>query len=158
MNGCHDLPRASVALLPTMAAARQARRFVVETLEGWQLASVIERAELLVSELVSNAIRHAGSGSRVVLVDGPAWVRIEVSDHGGGGAVVRTPGVDDVGGRGLLLVQKLADRGVRPSAAASTSYGVRSRNDESGARPRRACMDQYMASRITDSGIDDRRG
>jgi anti-sigma regulatory factor (Ser/Thr protein kinase) len=102
--------RASLALLPTVAAARQARRFVVDTLEGWQLASVIERAELLVSELVSNAIRHAGSGSRVLLVDGPAWVRIEVYDHGPGGAVLRTPGLDELGGRGLLLVQTIADR------------------------------------------------
>ncbi len=102
--------RASVVLLPTKTAARQARRFVVDTLEDWQLASVVERAELLVSELVSNAVRHAGSGSRVELVEGPSFVRIEVADRGSGGAVVRTPRFDEIGGRGLLLVQAMADR------------------------------------------------
>jgi anti-sigma regulatory factor (Ser/Thr protein kinase) len=87
-----------------------ARRFVVSTLEKWSVASVCERAELLVSELVTNVIRHATSSPRIVITDDRRCVRIEVFDEGPGGAVQHQPGTMSIGGHGLLLVEAMADR------------------------------------------------
>jgi anti-sigma regulatory factor (Ser/Thr protein kinase) len=101
---------ASLAVSATSAAPRQARRFVVATLEGWSMESVGERAELLVSELVTNVIRHAACSPRVVLTEHDGCVRIEVFDEGPGGAVQRQRESLDVGGHGLLLVEAVADR------------------------------------------------
>ena len=102
--------RASIAVSRTSAAPRMARRFVVSTLEKWSVASVCERAELLVSELVTNVIRHAACSPRVVVIEDDGCVRIEVFDEGPGGAVQQEPGTTDVGGHGLVLVEALADR------------------------------------------------
>ena len=102
--------RASLAVSETSAAPRQARRFVVATLAEWSVGSVSERAELLVSELVTNVIRHAGCSPRIVISEDDGYVRIEVFDHGPGGAVQRQRATDDVGGHGLLLVEAVADR------------------------------------------------
>jgi anti-sigma regulatory factor (Ser/Thr protein kinase) len=94
----------------TSSAPRLARRFVVATLEEWAAGSACERAELLVSELVTNVIRHATSSPRVVITDEDGCVRIEVFDGGPGGAIQQEPGTVDVGGHGLLLVAAIADR------------------------------------------------
>ena len=102
--------RASIAVARTTSAPRQARRFVVATLEEWSVCSVCERAELLVSELVTNVIRHAASAPRIVIIEDDGRVRIEVFDEGPGGAVQQEPGTTDVGGHGLVLVEALADR------------------------------------------------
>ncbi|MCW3011029.1 MAG: ATP-binding protein [Solirubrobacterales bacterium] len=77
---------------------------------------------LLVSEMVTNAVRHAGAtGSpRVLLVveGGPGQVRVEVHDEGPGFTAPAEPGPRDEGtsGWGLYLVQKLARRwGTEPA-------------------------------------------
>ena len=72
----------------------------------------LESLRLLVTELVSNAVRHAGAPTvdLVVLVSAPA-VRVEVTDHGPGFEPAgRTRGQDPEGGWGLYLVERLADR------------------------------------------------
>jgi len=101
---------ASVALPATTTAPRDARRFTVETLRKWGADTVVEEAELIVSELVTNALRHASSPSRVVLSTNDSCLRIEVADDGRGGAVRRNAGPEDSNGRGLLLVEAMADR------------------------------------------------
>jgi anti-sigma regulatory factor (Ser/Thr protein kinase) len=85
----------------------------------WGLAEeTAETAVLLLSELVTNAVRHSRvRGRRIevrcVLRDG--LLRVEVSDAGTGAPVARTAGADDESGRGLALVAALAaDWGVRP--------------------------------------------
>ena len=75
-------------LSPSPPSVRHARRFVSECLGDADDAS--EVAVLLTSELVTNAIQHGGPHS-------PS-------------ASVRLPVQDLVGGRGLLLVERLADR------------------------------------------------
>jgi len=76
---------------------------------------VVETAELVLSELVTNALRvHVPSGQQVgvriarSLEDG--LLRLEVSDEGQGRPEVRTPSDEETGGRGLLLVEALAHR------------------------------------------------
>src|SRR5262249_29260497 len=101
---------ATLALSATSAAPRQARRFVVATLEEWSVGSVRDRAGLLVSELVTNVIRHVACSPRIVVTEDDGCVRIEVFDAGPGGAVQRQREMHDVGGHGLLLVEAVADR------------------------------------------------
>lgn len=102
--------KASVELPAARTAPRDARRFTARTLHDWKADHVTEEAELIVSELVTNAFRHADSPSRLTLSMDGDCLRIEVVDHGSGGAVRRHARPDDVSGRGLLLVEVMADR------------------------------------------------
>ncbi|MET7320707.1 ATP-binding protein [Streptomyces sp. NPDC005549] len=85
-------------------------------LGGWRVGQeVLESAELVLSELVTNALRVRVPSDRQVgvkiarsLADG--LLRLEVSDAGSGRPEVRAPGDEEIGGRGLLLVEALAHR------------------------------------------------
>lgn len=101
---------ASVALPAATTAPRDARHFTVETLQEWGVDAVSDEAELIVSELVTNALRHARSPSRVALSATDSCLRIEVADDGQGGAVRRHAVPEDTGGHGLMLVEAMADR------------------------------------------------
>lgn len=86
------------------------RSFVRAELAGWDLARLTDVAELLVSEVVTNAVRHAGTGGTVELRRTEQGIRIDVADHGSGVPVRRTPGPDEIAGRGLGIVDTLASR------------------------------------------------
>jgi anti-sigma regulatory factor (Ser/Thr protein kinase) len=66
---------------------------------------------LIVSELMSNAVRHARRGSLRVVVERPetACLRIGVVDFSKVPPVRRAPDPEDEGGRGLVLVAELAE-------------------------------------------------
>ncbi|MEU9093943.1 ATP-binding protein [Streptomyces sp. NPDC048428] len=90
-----------------------AREFVREALADWGFGEV--RADdvlLCVSELATNALVHAvppGRGYRVMLwLRDEGQVRVEVHDSGDGEPGVREP--DGESGRGLVIVDALADR------------------------------------------------
>jgi anti-sigma regulatory factor (Ser/Thr protein kinase) len=102
--------RASLELPATTLSPRSARRFVAATLPRWGAVGAVERAELIVSELVTNVIRHPSTACRLVLAQNDGRLRIEVVDFGAGGAIRRHPQIDEVNGRGLLLVEAMADR------------------------------------------------
>ena len=74
--------------------------------------SMLDTVQLLVTELVTNSVRHAGSSAvdlRVHLTD--PQVRLEVTDRGPGFEFEqRVPGQSPEGGWGLYLVDSLADR------------------------------------------------
>ncbi|WNI17245.1 ATP-binding protein [Actinacidiphila sp. ITFR-21] len=100
--------------LPCAApSAAEARRLVRTALGVWGLDALADEAELVVSELVGNAVRHTRCRLIQVSVARPArgTVRVAVAD----GSYVRPvpraqPGDEDVCGRGLVLVAALADR------------------------------------------------
>ena len=72
----------------------------------------LESLRLLVTELISNAVRHAGARTvdLMVLVTRPS-VRVEVTDRGPGfDPTVQGVDHDREGGWGLFLVERLADR------------------------------------------------
>jgi anti-sigma regulatory factor (Ser/Thr protein kinase) len=97
---------------PTSAAAA---RTALSGLAAALPLDLFSDMTLLVSELVANSIRHAGVGDcRGVRLSVTAWddgVRVEVRDSGPGFALRRrVPAVGDTSGRGLFLVDKLADR------------------------------------------------
>ena len=103
--------------LPAAApAARLARQVACQVLASWQVAHLQEVAVLLVSELVSNVVRHARTTPEIILrleVKG-TWLRIEVEDGDLRWPRPRTPAGLDGSGFGLVLVGTLADKwGVR---------------------------------------------
>ena len=81
----------------------------------WGCAEAVADAELLVSELVTNAVLHARSGARVDIEHVGTTVRVAVCDDSPALPRVRHYGPEAVTGRGMLLVQRIADRwGVEP--------------------------------------------
>jgi PAS domain S-box-containing protein len=102
-----------LAALPSSAgeARRAVRRAVEHSLaELDSLEELVDDLVIAVSELVTNAVLHAGSGIRLRVLARPTRVRIEVFDDSP--HLPRTRGAEGVGvtGRGLRLVAELADR------------------------------------------------
>jgi anti-sigma regulatory factor (Ser/Thr protein kinase) len=103
-----------ISLAPAPSAATQARTEVTERLAQRLGKRTLEDVRLLVTELITNALRHGSlkNGDEVSVkasVDGGV-VRIEVTDPGTGGEVApRDPGPRG-GGYGLYLVEQLAKR------------------------------------------------
>ena len=103
-------------------AVGQARHQLAAALDGWGLADFAEGAALVLSELMTNALRHVRPTevlvieTRFVPMDG--GVRIEVYDAGADRPELRKAAVDEEGGRGLALVDALTGGrwGVRGSA------------------------------------------
>lgn len=91
-------------------APGESRRFTRETLAGWGLGELSEVAELLVSEMVTNAVGHAASGGAVVMCRTDSGIRVEVSDSGAGEVRPRSAEPHDVGGRGMAIVATLSSR------------------------------------------------
>ncbi|GLX02424.1 ATP-binding protein [Microtetraspora sp. NBRC 16547] len=100
--------RASWALQPEASSTPTARHLVRAQLGGWGCGEHCEVAELLVSELVTNALRHGSGGPVLTLTSADGTLRCEVEDESP--VPVRTcpAPLDDEGGRGLLLVDALS--------------------------------------------------
>ncbi|GHF23608.1 hypothetical protein GCM10010218_00020 [Streptomyces mashuensis] len=121
--------RAAATFEPVGRSVAAARAFVRDALQGWGFPDVIDDAVVLTSELVTNAVVHAGTHADVLCARTDSGVRIEVSDryperelpvHNPG---ARTAGIDREGGRGLLLCAALASRwGVEYSATQKTVW------------------------------------
>ncbi len=108
---------------PDDRAPGAARRFARATLGDWGLGALCETVELLVSEVVTNAVGHAHSGGQMVLTEMPSGLRVEVSDKGAGEVAPRDAGPEDVTGRGMAIVAALATRwGVHEGAPDAVWY------------------------------------
>jgi anti-sigma regulatory factor (Ser/Thr protein kinase) len=115
LGGVGDRVAAAVDLTVAcgVAAAGAARAGIRDGLGGHVDDGVLADVELIVSELVTNSVRHAGLAAgallRVGASIGDGIVRLEIDDAGMAGDVAfRTPGED--GGFGLRLVDALAER------------------------------------------------
>jgi DNA-binding NarL/FixJ family response regulator len=102
--------QASTSLSNDPRSAGDARRFVAGTLESWELGPLVDTVALLTSELVTNAVVHAGSDVDVVVRLTGAIARVEVTDRSELAPAPRHSSVEDDSGRGLALVQALARR------------------------------------------------
>src|SRR5690348_7682537 len=91
------------------AIVASARRQVAERLANWGLHEAAFTTELVVSELVTNAIRHAQSPIQLRLIRDRTLI-CEVSDGSSTAPHLRRARAFDEGGRGLLLVSRLALR------------------------------------------------
>ncbi|MER6185543.1 ATP-binding protein [Streptomyces sp. NPDC001652] len=107
-------------------AVRAARTAVRGRLRDWNLDSVADITTLLVSELVTNALRHATGpiGVRLVRPAGLGDVLlVEVSDPLPDPPRERVARPEDEGGRGLQLVAHSSRRwGTRPGATGKTVW------------------------------------
>lgn len=101
--------QAETALPCDAGSAGAARRFVTSRLAAVGLGELADTAELLVSELVTNAVLHAHT-SVIVTVEatGPRSARVTVRDGSRLAPAPRRHSVSSGTGRGLLLVQQLA--------------------------------------------------
>jgi anti-sigma regulatory factor (Ser/Thr protein kinase) len=98
--------------LPSTNSAPAQARGALDQISGRIAPQRMRDVRLLVSELVTNAVRHAdGEGVRLVVTLTGGTLRIEVHDPGRGFEVHPPP--DDplrASGWGLVLVEELADR------------------------------------------------
>lgn len=108
--------RAAATFEPVGRSVAAARGFVRDTLQGWGLADVIDDAVVLTSELVTNAVVHAGTAADVICLREDSGIRVEVVDRHPERELPlqessHQPGSPDrEGGRGLLLCAALASR------------------------------------------------
>ncbi|TDD09909.1 ATP-binding protein [Nonomuraea diastatica] len=84
-----------------------ARRFVDQTLTAWGVMEVAFDAQLVVSELVTNAMRHGGGVAQLRLLSHGAELACVVADHSHTVPVTAAPDVFSEFGRGLRLVDAL---------------------------------------------------
>ncbi|AYA21026.1 ATP-binding protein [Streptomyces alfalfae] len=98
-----------------LRAVSEVRGALREFLRQWGRPGAADVAELLTSELVTNALVHTDDDAVVTASVGPRGLRVEVRDFAGNRPEPRAPDPDDsTHGRGLVLVQSLADAwGVR---------------------------------------------
>ena len=113
MNTLCSSPRDAVSatFAPRREAVSQARGFVRQALQGWGAEEVLDDALLLVSELVTNAVVHAGTQADVRCEVSPEGVRIDVVDRHGCGWFPEAgmPPVEAEGGRGMAMAAALAE-------------------------------------------------
>ncbi|MFI5868277.1 ATP-binding protein [Streptomyces sp. NPDC051546] len=131
---CFDLPaKPRAVVLVRRRVLRQLGIWV-----GWLDDETTHGIEVIVSELLTNAVLHAG-GARIGLTlrlgnrPGGVWLRIDVADRGHPERAARTPApADQESGRGLALVEAFSFR--------------------SGTRPTRQGKDCWAELRIAQSG------
>jgi len=115
-----DATATTVELAARPEAAGTARR-MIEPLEEELSHDVIERAKLLVTELIANSLlhaeRHLDDSIRLQLELLPDRFRVQVVDSGPGfEPKINTPTMYQHSGWGLFLLDQMSDRwGVRPS-------------------------------------------
>lgn len=115
------LTTASCELPPHYEAVGQARRFARQTLRGWGLDQMVDDVALVVSELVTNALRHGlGDGGplgpaaaappvRLGLARWSSRLVCSVRDPSSRGPAPRSPGAAAESGRGLHLVASCSE-------------------------------------------------
>jgi anti-sigma regulatory factor (Ser/Thr protein kinase) len=97
-----------IALPPEPRSARQARRFVGDALHQLGADALRERASLLVSEVVTNAILHARTPLTLEVAFNGRTVWIGVTDGSTGSPLQRSYSRDATTGRGLVLLEALS--------------------------------------------------
>jgi serine phosphatase RsbU (regulator of sigma subunit)/anti-sigma regulatory factor (Ser/Thr protein kinase) len=142
VKGRRDLA-ASAAYEPEPAAVAAARRFVRETLRSWQIPDrsgwLVDDAVLLTSELVTNAVVHAGTPLRVCCRLDGGEIEVSVRDSHPTRTIGDEPAADDAertNGRGLMLPAALASSwGVSYSRTAKAVWFRLAVSDKPADRP-----------------------
>ncbi|MET7540888.1 SpoIIE family protein phosphatase [Streptomyces sp. NPDC005349] len=108
--------RAAATFDPVGRSVATARAFVRDTLQGWGFPDIIDDAVVLTSELVTNAVVHAGTSAEVLCLRTDDGVRVEVADRYPEREIplqqsaINMGNPDREGGRGLQLCAALATR------------------------------------------------
>lgn len=96
-------------LPPQLDAAARSRTFVRAALLAWGLEDLLDPVLLLTSEIVSNALLHAGTDMAVRVQRDGSGVRVDVADGSGVPPVRRRTSMSATTGRGVQLLDSLAD-------------------------------------------------
>ncbi|WSP90044.1 ATP-binding protein [Streptomyces sp. NBC_01233] len=115
MSGYPSVDRRSRCVLPFTAEAAELcllRRIVRDQLVVWGLPALAEDAQLAVTELTANVIKHVGAGTSATLVmesePAEARLRVEIHDKSHTTPVMERPSREEESGRGLHLLAALA--------------------------------------------------
>jgi anti-anti-sigma regulatory factor/anti-sigma regulatory factor (Ser/Thr protein kinase) len=113
-------------LSPSPAAAALARSTVVAACAAWRLGDVVDRAELIVTELVGNAVVHAGTEMELVVSRRDGLLSVSLGDACADPPRRRSHDrVDATGGRGLVLIEALATSwGYLPTRAGKVVWAL----------------------------------
>ncbi|MFZ3595016.1 ATP-binding protein [Streptomyces sp. BH104] len=105
------VPSYSQSLPREGESAKSARALVSDALTVWGLEEIEDAAWLVISELVSNSVKHARMETIRVTVSrvGPARVRVQVTDRSHELPVQRHAEDTDVCGRGLAIVAAMSE-------------------------------------------------
>jgi anti-sigma regulatory factor (Ser/Thr protein kinase) len=129
----HDADRRSQLFIPVPEAIGAVRRFVTETLVAWDERMLIGDATLVVSELATNAVRHARSAFRASISRDRSVIRIGVDDTSSDLPKMTDPAPYARGGRGVAIVDRLSTRwGTDPLADGKTVWSELSRSAKAG--------------------------
>jgi anti-sigma regulatory factor (Ser/Thr protein kinase) len=124
----------------------EARMHVRRALEA-QPQDVVDTAELLTSELATNAIRHGASGFELKIEMGRN-IRVEVRDKGTGRPAVVSARPRDPSGRGLGIVEALSSAwGVIPTAEGKTVWYELAWSGEPAGKQRKPTVARQAGSR-----------
>ncbi|HET6910892.1 MAG TPA: ATP-binding protein [Mycobacteriales bacterium] len=110
-------PSVHIDLAPTPLAARTARAFLADHLDGLPAESA-DAATLCASELVTNGVLHARTPLVFGVTTGRDWLLVTVADRAEGEPCPPPPDNERPSGRGLVLVDALA-----------THWGVQEKDD-----------------------------
>jgi hypothetical protein len=120
LAGLARRPRSTIVrtpLPPVARSARAARDLVARTCLDWECSAQVGAATLVVSELVTNAMLHAGTDLSVSLARCGAWMRLAVRDANSRPPQPQLVDTSQVSGRGMLLVAAVSEAwGVLPTS------------------------------------------
>lgn len=106
--------KASIELPPAETTVWSVRRLVAETLQlwGWSTSDRCKDAIMLASEIVTNAVEHAGSETSLVLelAQSGRWLRVSLADNSSVRPMVQEMDHRRRRGRGMQLVENIAQR------------------------------------------------
>jgi anti-sigma regulatory factor (Ser/Thr protein kinase) len=109
LEAVEEVLRSHRTLEADVASSAVARRFMEETLQRWSCGDLLDVVNLLVSELVTNAVVHGGSEADVSVVLTPTALRVEVADQDTSMPVPTEADDWATSGRGLALVELMSE-------------------------------------------------
>lgn len=107
-----ELLSRGVTLSPVPESVAAGRQWSREAIADWKLDEVADVAAQLVSELVTNSVEHAQTEFvRLMVIHAEATLWIDVGDDDAANLPARRQaGPDDIGGRGLAIIEAMSDR------------------------------------------------
>jgi anti-sigma regulatory factor (Ser/Thr protein kinase) len=118
-------PRRRFGLEHALASPAQARSAVAQAVDDLHLEPLCDDLKLVVSELVTNAVRYAQPPVELEIEADEDTVTVAVVDGSHGRPSLRRPPEDAEGGRGLLLIDLIAaESGVRPQVDGKTIWAT----------------------------------